>query len=256
MMAGMICFSLQSGSNGNAIYVEADGAHLLFDAGISGSQAEGRLRVHQREIRQVDALIVSHDHSDHIRCAGVYQRKYSLPIHLTRRTREATYCPLGLIRDVRYFHSGGVLRFGDVTVHTIPTAHDAADGVAFIVEHGGKRLGIFTDLGHPFRGLGDVLKTLDAVYLESNYDPEMLERGPYPWPLKQRIRGPSGHLSNLEAADLLRGCGRRLQWAALAHLSADNNDPRLALETHRRRVGRELPLFVASRHEVGAVMTV
>ncbi len=252
----MICISLQSGSNGNAIYVEADGVRLLFDAGISGAQAEGRLRVHQRDIRQVDALLISHDHSDHIRCAGIYQRKYHLPIHLTRRTQEATYCALGPIRDVRYFHSGGVLRFGDVAVHTIPTAHDAADGVAFIVEHGGKRLGIFTDLGHPFRGLRDLLGTLDAVFLESNYDPEMLETGSYPWPLKQRIRGPHGHLSNLEAADLLRGCGRRLQWAALAHLSEENNDPRLALETHRQRVGRELPLLVASRYEVGEILTV
>ncbi len=255
-MESMICISLQSGSNGNAIYVEADGVRLLFDAGISGTQAEGRLRVHQREIRQVDALIISHDHSDHIRCAGIYQRKYHLPIHLTRRTQEATYCSLGPIRDVRYFHSGGVLRFNDVAVHTIPTAHDAADGVAFVVEHGGKRLGIFTDLGHPFRGLGDLLATLDAVFLESNYDPEMLETGSYPWPLKQRIRGPHGHLSNLEAADLLRGCGRRLQWAALAHLSEENNDPRLALETHRQRVGRELPLLVASRYEVGEMLTV
>ncbi|NLX12087.1 MAG: MBL fold metallo-hydrolase [Phycisphaerales bacterium] len=252
----MICISLQSGSNGNAIYVEADGVRLLFDAGISGAQAEGRLRVHQRDIRKIDALLVSHDHTDHIRCAGIYQRKYNMPVYLTRRTQEATYCSLGPLQDVHYFQSGGVMRFGNVAVHTIPTAHDAADGVAFVVEHNDKRLGIFTDLGHPFRGLSDVLGTLDAVFLESNYDPEMLNKGDYPWPLKQRISGPNGHLSNQEAANLLRGCGRRLRWAALAHLSEDNNDPRLALETNRRSVGRELPLYVASRYGVGEILTV
>src|SRR3989304_3101333 len=216
----MRTFSLQSGSNGNAIYVEADGVRLLFDAGISGALAERRMTVHDRDIRDVDALIISHDHIDHVRCAGIYQRKFGLPIYITRRTLTATWCNLGKLSDVRYFQSGDSLSFGHVIVHTLRTPHDAADGVVFVVECEGKRLGILTDLGHPFRELQDLLEQVDAAYLECNYDPEMLETGTYPMELKARIRGAGGHLSNDESASLLRTCGRhRPKWIAVAHLS-------------------------------------
>lgn len=250
----MITFSLQSGSNGNSIYVEAGDARLLFDAGISGKQAEGRMRVHGRNIRDVTALIVSHDHNDHVRCAGVFQRKFKLPIYMTQSTHRAIRCDLGPLRDIRYFQAGQTLRFADVTVHTIPTPHDAADGVAFVVEHDGVRLGILTDLGYPFRAFLDVLGTLDGAYLESNYDPEMLENGPYPLFLQDRIRGGRGHLSNGQAAEAARASGRRLQWLALAHLSEHNNHPDLAMDTHRRCIGGMLPLLLASRDNVSPVM--
>lgn len=250
----MLTFSLQSGSNGNAIYVEAGDVRLLFDAGISGKQAEGRMRVRGREMRDLDALIISHDHADHIRCAGIYQRKFGLPIYLTRKTHGATYCQLGRLTDVRYFQAGQPLRFGSVTVHTLRTPHDAADGVCFIVEHDGKRLGIMTDLGHVFEGLAGHLARVDACYLESNYDPDMLARGPYPFHLQQRIRGQRGHLSNLDAAQLVRATGGHLKWVTLSHLSENNNHPELALDTHRRCVGRSFPFLLADRYAVSEVM--
>jgi len=252
----MITFSLNSGSNGNAIYFEAGDVRLVFDGGISGKQAAGRMRVHGRDISEIDAVIISHDHADHIRCAGIYQRKFGLPIYMTRPTQGATYCNLGPLGDVRHFKAGEPLHFNGVTVHTISTPHDAADGVAFVVEHDGKRLGILTDLGHPFAALVRRLPTLDACYLESNYDPEMLESGPYPWHLQERIRGGAGHLSNEQAAELIRTAGRKLKWAAIAHLSEQNNEPQLALDTHRRRVGRTFPLYHASRYAVSEVMEV
>ncbi len=252
----MITFSLNSGSNGNAIYVEAGDVRLLFDAGISGKQAEGRMRVHRRDIRDVHAVIVSHDHADHIRCAGIFQRKFGLPVYMTRPTRQACYCDLGPMRDLRHFKAGEPLTFDGVTVHTIRTPHDAADGLAFVVEHDGRRLGIMTDLGHPFPELLQRMQTLDACYLESNYDPEMLANGPYPYPLQQRIRGGRGHLSNHQAAELIRANSHRLKWAAIAHLSQENNDPQLALDTHRRHVGRTFPFFHASRYQVSDVMEV
>ena len=250
----MITFSLQSGSNGNSIYVEAGDARLLFDAGISGKQAEGRMRVHQRDIRDVDALLISHDHSDHIRNAGIYQRKFGLPIYMTQKTYRHTYCNLGPLKDVRYFKSGEALTIKGVTIHTICTPHDAADGVAFIVEHDGKRLGIMTDLGHPFPDLARVLNELDACYLESNYDPDMLASGPYPPHLKQRIRSDAGHLSNFESADLVKQTAGQMKWVALAHLSEHNNEPELALDTHRKSVGQDFPVRVASRYKVSEVM--
>jgi len=253
----MRTFSLQSGSNGNAIYVEADSVRLLFDAGISGALAERRMAVHGRDIRDVDALIISHDHIDHVRCAGVYQRKFGLPIYMTRRTQSATWCRLGKLSDVRYFQSGDSVSFGHVVVHTVRTPHDAADGVAFVVECEGKRLGILTDLGHPFHGLQNVLEQVDAAYLECNYDPEMLETGSYPPVLKARIRGEGGHLSNDESASMLRVCGhRRPKWIAVAHLSQENNRPELAVTAQHAAVSRDYPVHHASRYEASELLTV
>jgi phosphoribosyl 1,2-cyclic phosphodiesterase len=256
----MKAISLQSGSSGNCIYVETGGVKLLFDAGIAGVQAEERLAAHGRDIRSVNAVIISHDHSDHIRHAGVLQRKYGLPVYVTPATlaAAAARCALGKMHDVRHFRSHDRLRFGEVTVHAIPTPHDGADGSAFVVEAGGKRLGIMTDLGHVFEDLIRLVSSLDAVFLESNYDPDMLSRGPYPVYLKQRIKGPRGHISNIEAAEVLHraSAGNRLQWACLAHLSEQNNHPDVALRTHREVMADTLTLYVADRYKVSDIFTV
>lgn len=256
----MIAISLQSGSSGNCIYVETAGCRLLFDAGISGVQAAERLASHGRDIRSVDAVIISHDHGDHIRHAGIYHRKYSLPIYVTPATlaAAASRCTLGTLSDVRHFRSSDKIRFGDVTVHSIPTPHDGADGSAFVVESGMKRLGIMTDLGHVFKDLVSLVSSLDAVFLESNYDPEMLAAGPYPAYLKQRIRGPRGHLSNLEAAETLRRAAEaeRLKWACLSHLSEQNNHPEVALKTHRGIVSESITLYTADRYKVSDIFRV
>ncbi len=246
----MLAISLQSGSSGNCVYVEADGVRLLFDAGICGVRAEDRLAARGRDIRLVDALIISHDHSDHIRFAGVYQRKYGLPVYVTRTTLNAGHARhnLGNLNDIRHFHAGDTLRFGRTLVQTIPTMHDGADGSAFAVSSCGKRLGIMTDLGHVFGELEKAVSSLDAVFLESNYDPEMLAKGPYPAFLKRRIEGPGGHLSNIEAAELLGACGGRLRWACLAHLSEQNNHPDIALKTHRKIARPRYSLHVAGRY--------
>ncbi len=253
----MKTFSLQSGSNGNAIYVEADGRRLLFDAGISGRQARLRMAEHGRDIRRVDALFLSHDHRDHVRCAGIYQRLFGIPIYATEPTICAIGDQLGKLKDVRTFAAGETITLGDVLVHTRPTPHDAADGVTFVIEATGRRLGIFTDLGHPFDGLPAQLASVDAAYLESNYDPRMLAEGDYPPELKRRIRGAGGHISNHEAAALLRHCGGRHRWIALAHLSEHNNHPDVALQTHYAILGDAAPpLLVASRYGVSGVLEV
>ena len=253
----MITFSLQSGSSGNSIYVEAAGVGLLFDAGISGKQAQQRLARHGRDIRQVEALIISHSHSDHTCCAGIYQRKFGLPLYMTRATHRAIGWWAGRLTDVRYFRAGQTIEFGAVIVHSVPTPHDAADSVAFVVECEGKRLGLLTDLGHPFDGLSRILPGLDAAYLESNHDVKMLEAGPYPAYLKARIRGAGGHLSNDESAELVRLCGsQRPKWVALAHLSEQNNRPEIALETHRGCAGKDYPYHVVGRDEVSPVLRV
>lgn len=253
----MLAISLQSGSSGNCIYVETAGVRLLFDAGICGAEAERRLAAHGRDIRQVNGLVISHDHADHVKFAGVYQRKYGVPIYVTPRTltRAQERHSLGKLTKVNLFLAGGTINFGDVCVQTVPTPHDGADGSVFVVVSGGKRIGIMTDLGHAFDGLCQVIETLDAVFLESNYDPEMLACGPYPAFLKRRIEGPGGHISNLESAELLRE-GKRLKWACLSHLSEKNNDPEVALKTHRALLDRDLKLYTASRSAASGALTV
>ncbi len=245
----MIAISLQSGSNGNCIYMESCGVRLLFDAGISGVTAERRLAAYGREIRDVDAVIISHDHSDHAKFAGIFTRKYGIPLYSTERTLEASdrRCGLGPLRTVKLFEAGKTVTFGPVSVRTISTPHDGEDGVIFVVESGQKRLGIMTDLGHVFDRLHTEVAGLDAVFMESNYDTDMLAAGPYPAFLKRRIKGPQGHISNIESAELL--ClGTRLKWACLSHLSEQNNDPGVALRTHHDILGGRLKLYTASRH--------
>lgn len=251
----MQTFSLQSGSSGNCIFVEAGGVRLLLDAGISGRQAQQRLTAVGQDPRRVDALIVSHDHSDHVRCAGIYSRKFGIPLYMTHATHAAASRRIGPVSEVRHFTAGETLDLGGMQVHTLATPHDAVDGVAFVVEGEGKRVGVLTDLGHAFAALASCLETLDGVYLESNYDPDMLEEGWYPRPLKERIRGRAGHISNQEAAQLIGQLpDGNLRWLVLAHLSENNNRPEVALETHRAIHGLRVPTYVASRHEPSPVL--
>jgi phosphoribosyl 1,2-cyclic phosphodiesterase len=249
--------SLQSGSSGNCIYVESGDTRLIFDAGLSCIETARRLAARGKDIRKVDALIISHDHADHIRCAGAMSRKYGMPLHITRATLDAALAriKMGRLDDIRHFNPGTAMRFGNVVVRTIPTPHDGADGAVFVVESGNRSLGVMTDLGHVFDELGQEISRLDAVFIESNYDLQMLSKGPYPEFLKRRIKGPGGHISNRESAELLLS-GARLKWACLSHLSHHNNYPALALKTHREILGDSLELHVAGRNEATEIFRV
>jgi len=176
---------------------------------------------------------------------------------MTRAAHTAVRNQIGRVNDIRYFSAGDRLQFDDVTVHTIRTPHDGIDTVCFVIEHEGRRLGIMTDLGHPFAALSEALASVDAAYLESNYDAHLLRTGRYAEHLKRRIAGKGGHLSNDEAAQVMKqSINGRFRWLAAAHLSEENNRPDLAVEAHRRRVGASLPVFVASRYEVGRLLEV
>lgn len=244
--------SLQSGSNGNCIFVESHGIRLLFDAGLSGVQTERRLRNIGVDIDSIQGVIISHDHSDHVSGAGVLHRKYGLPVWMTRKTydRATEGKRIGRLNEPKIFQAGGRIEFGPIAVETVPTTHDAAEGVGFVVDNGSARLGILTDLGHVFDELSTTVTTLDGILLESNYDLQMLVEGSYPDVLKRRIRGRGGHLSNVEAATLLRDAGRKLRWACLGHISQENNHHDLVFETHRRMLGSRMGLFLATRHDI------
>ena len=221
--------ALASGSNGNSIYVETGDTRLLFDAGLSGKRLRERAERCGVDLAKVDALLISHNHGDHVTGAGVLHRRYGLPLFATRGTWGAARHRLGMVSGLTQLRAGEKIDFGGTTVHTIPTPHDGREGVAFVVAHGDLRLGILTDLGHSFAQLQDTLPDLDAAYLEANYDLDMLESGFYPQELKDRIAGPGGHLSNEECVDLAHDAASgRLGLLILSHLSGENNTPEAA----------------------------
>ncbi len=252
----MIAISLQSGSNGNCTYVETGGQKLLFDAGISGARAKERLAAYDRDISDVDALIISHDHLDHVRHAGVYQRRFGLPIYITAKTlgRSLKKYNLGKLDNINHFISGETINFNNVSVQTIPSPHDGVDSSVFVISSNKKRLGIMTDIGYAFEELLAIVPSLDGIFLESNYEPKMLANGPYPPFLKKRILGPEGHLSNRESAELLL-TGDRLKWACLSHISNNCNDPVTAMRTHRTILGDDLALHTASRYSPTGILS-
>lgn len=251
----MEVISLQSGSSGNCIFVRSGQTSILVDAGISGRKAETRLSSCGHNIRECDAVILSHEHSDHTCGLGVFHRKFGLPVYATKRTWQATRAKpaTGDLGSPNHFVAGGQFQIGSLKVETYRTPHDAVEGVCFVIEDlvDGQRFGVLTDLGHVFRGLSPMLRSLDAVLLESNYDESLLSDGPYPQRLKDRISGRRGHISNDDAAELLEECIEgQLQWVCLGHLSGENNSPEIALDTHQQRHGSRFPIFCADRDGV------
>ena len=241
---------LQSGSAGNCCFVEAAGVRLLFDAGIGARRVADRLAAHGVDPSRIDALIISHEHSDHVAAAGSLARRYGFPVYITEPTWRKAARAFAPGDPVRHFTAGDTLRFAstfaEVRVETIPTPHDAVDGVVFVIDDGSHRLALMTDFGHVYPALAQALAGCDAAVLESNYDESLLAAGPYPAFLKRRISGPGGHISNADAATLLFSHGARLRWACLAHLSQTNNRPELALDTVRAAIGGRLDLHVAA----------
>ena len=245
--------SLASGSSGNAWLCRCPEGAVLVDAGLSGRRLAEAAAAVGGDLSAVDLLYITHDHADHVQAAGILHRRHGIPLAMTRGTWRAARERLGRVDPPLFVREGEVVEAGGFILHPVPTPHDGEEPASVVVERCGRRIGILTDLGHPFDGLDRLLATLDAVFLESNYDPAMLETGPYPEPLKRRIRSPRGHLSNTEAGRLLEGtAGGRLKRAILAHLSEENNTPQIATATVRREaasaIAAGLALRVAPRH--------
>lgn len=254
-----ICL-LASGSKGNSIFVEAGSARVLIDAGLSAREILRRLAEIGCDGSELDAILVSHEHSDHVRGVGSLARKLKIPILSSDATRRAGSSSIGKA-EVIEFESGSSFQFKDLEIDPFPTTHDADDPVGFILECGAGRIGIATDLGIATRLVCEKLKGCRALILESNHDEEMLTNGPYPWPLKQRIRSRHGHLSNTESAALLdEVIHPGLEAVFLAHLSEVNNDPAIALHTAERTLAAgnvcSPRLVVGDQYRVSEVVTI
>ena len=222
---------LGSGSAGNAALVECCGARLLIDAGFSCRELEKRMDSVGIEPDSLGAVVLTHEHDDHVRGADRLARRWGVPVWATEGT--LAECR-GLSEEVwtaaRTLVSGTPAEVGGFLVEPFTVPHDAREPVGLVIESAsGFRLGLVTDLGSRSRLAWGRLADLDALVLETNHDPAMLRNGPYPWPLKQRVAGRHGHLSNDDAADgVAELTGDRLRWVVLYHLSTTNNRPALA----------------------------
>jgi len=251
---------LASGSKGNSIYLETGESRILIDAGLSASELLRRLGSVGVDGPELDAILISHEHTDHIRGAGTFARKLKKPILVSHRTHKAASSFFGKA-DVIEFESGNRFIFKDISIDPFPITHDAADPVGFVIESGEGRFGIATDLGIATKLVKEKLKRCRVVVLESNHDEEMLLNGPYPWYLKQRIKSRHGHLSNRESAELLDEIIHPgLNAVFLAHLSEVNNDPTVALDVAKCLLqSRELcspSLILGDQHSTSRMLSV
>jgi phosphoribosyl 1,2-cyclic phosphodiesterase len=224
---------LGSGSGGNCTLVATDKTALLVDAGLSCRQITERLAAAGRSLNDVDAVLLTHEHNDHVSALAVLGKRRAVPVFANRFTAEAVAHDAGARVAWRLFETGRGFEIGDISVESFSVPHDAQDPVGFVIHNCNASVGFITDLGHATRLVSDRLRSLDALVLESNHDVKMLQDNPdRPWATKQRILSRHGHLSNEDAAKLAGEIvTARLQHLVLAHLSRDCNKPELAHKT-------------------------
>lgn len=243
----MIVAVLNSGSNGNCCYVSDGTDAILVDAGLSCKQIEYRMMQLGLRPETVRGVFVSHEHSDHIfGLKGLY-KKHRIPIYMTDATREAAGLPLPS-EAYRSIGTRSRVDIGGLSIEVFPVSHDAADPHQFTVSTDSVRFGVFTDLGYPSEQVKGIFRTCDAVVLETNYDEDMLDNGPYPLALRQRISGQHGHLSNRQAFELFQEHRNpQLSHVFLGHLSQENNSPDKVMHLFGPQAGRTR-LVMTSRH--------
>jgi phosphoribosyl 1,2-cyclic phosphodiesterase len=241
---------LGSGSAGNATCIEGGGARILLDAGFSCRELSLRLRAAGVEPHRIGALVITHDHADHVRGAALFSRTYGVPVHCAPETARAASLARQGAHALVPVEPGVAFAVGPLSLKPFTVPHDAAATVGYVVECGESRVGYATDLGHSAGPVRDGLRDCDLLILESNHDLEMLRSGPYPEGVKQRVLSRHGHLDNEEAAELAcEVAGERTRHLVLAHLSRTNNRPDLALAAARRsfeRAGRRPPALHAA----------
>ncbi|MFC2140334.1 MBL fold metallo-hydrolase [Candidatus Auribacterota bacterium] len=232
---------LGSGSRGNSIYIGVNNTHLLIDVGLSCKEMEKRLAEIGVSPEEINGILISHEHIDHIKGIPLLSSKFNIPVFSNRLTagKIKENIKNGVQKNLRLniFLGGNIFEVNALEVKPFSVFHDAIDPVGFIVSYKDKKIAVATDLGFPSSLVKERLKGVDAIILESNYDIEMLKNSKRPWSLKQRIMGRQGHLSNIVAANLLADVMHDdLQEIFLVHLSQDCNSPDLALKTTREKV--------------------
>lgn len=242
--------SLYSGSTGNSLFVESDNVKLLVDSGVSAKKVVDGLNSIGVDINDIDAILVTHEHSDHVQSLGTISRKFNIPVYANSKTWDAMPFQRDKVSDsnVKFFTNDENFEIGDFVIHPFSIPHDAANPCGFSFFCDKEKFSIATDLGHMTTNIMDSLEGSSFLCLEANYDPEVLKCSNYPYLLKTRIAGPNGHLSNNLAGKTIAhliNCG--LKNVTLGHLSKENNFPELAYNT----VIEELAISNYSKDSVG-----
>lgn len=260
--------SIASGSSGNCIYAGDEHTHLLVDAGISKKRVEEGLKELDVKGEELGGILVTHEHIDHIQGLGVFCRKYKTPIYATKGTIEGIRkcsslgkLPEGILHEIEIDKT---FALGTLSIHPFAISHDANEPSGYRIEDGDKKVAVATDLGTYDEYIVENLKDLNGVVLEANHDIHMLEVGPYPYPLKRRVMGEKGHLSNELSGRLLCDILHdELQSVILGHLSKENNYEQLAYETVKLEItlgdnpykGEDISIMVAKRDTVSDIVT-
>lgn len=260
--------SIASGSSGNCIYAGDEHTHLLVDAGISKKRVEEGLKELDVKGEELGGILVTHEHIDHIQGLGVFCRKYKTPIYATKGTIEGIRkcsslgkLPEGILHEIEIDKT---FALGTLSIHPFAISHDANEPSGYRIEDGDKKVAVATDLGTYDEYIVENLRDLNGVVLEANHDIHMLEVGPYPYPLKRRVMGEKGHLSNELSGRLLCDILHdELQSVILGHLSKENNYEQLAYETVKLEItlgdnpykGEDIPIMVAKRDTVSDIVT-
>jgi phosphoribosyl 1,2-cyclic phosphodiesterase len=249
----MRCTTLASGSKGNCFFIEGESGALLIDAGLSAKETLGRIAAAGLDADRISAVLITHEHGDHIRGLDVLIRKLNIPAYATHGTfrdfldhRRTSDKPV----DCRACRHDEVFAVGDFSIEPFATSHDAAEPCGFVIRENGLKIGYCTDTGVLTPPMLGQLRTCDGIVLESNHCPEMLTNGPYPESLKRRIRSKRGHLSNPAAASCLTALGKDVPHVILAHLSETNNTPERVAASAREGLGLfydEMNVIVATQ---------
>ncbi|KPB04494.1 MBL fold metallo-hydrolase [Bacillus sp. CHD6a] len=244
---------LASGSTGNAIYVATEEHSLLIDAGLSGKKMQELFNGIGKKIEDLSGILVTHEHSDHIKGLGVLARKYKLPIYANEKTWKAMDGLVGVIPTEQKFNFEieQVKSFGGLDVQSFGVSHDAAEPMFYSFHDGDKKIVVITDTGYVSDRMKGIISDADAYVFESNHDVQMLQMGHYPWSIKRRILSDVGHVSNEDAALAMADVmGDKTKRIYLAHLSKDNNMKDLArmsvqqtLATRGVIVGEQVELY-------------
>ena len=230
----MLFSPLCSGSSGNTSYLDAGGVRLIVDAGVTAKRLRELMNMIDVSPEGLDAILVTHEHSDHVSGIGVLSRKYDIPVYAAAACWEHMPASIGEIaaKNIRVFEPDRDFYLKQLCVHPFSTPHDAAHAVGYSFVHDGKKLSIMTDIGHVSNRMLDAVAESNLILLEANHDVDMLKAGSYPYSLKMRILSSRGHLCNEDAGLVLQKLhDRGVRNAILGHLSQDNNTPELALVT-------------------------
>lgn len=244
--------SLNSGSNGNCYYIGNSNEAILVDVGINCKEIEKRMLRLKLDLTKIKAIFISHEHSDHILGCAVLAHKYNIPVYISAGSLNKSDFGLKRISTHQIFHEVEVC-IGDLKIIPYSKIHDAADPLSFTIQFNNYTVGVITDIGIACDNVKKHFNLCDAVFLESNYDKDMLENGRYPAHLKRRITGGQGHISNAQAHELfLNHRSKNLRYLILSHLSKENNEPNLVLELFNS-TNHTTEIIAASRYEESKV---